>query len=138
MVLEQHTEPILHDPHTKHGMAFFGDGPDLNGWGKIQYVVRGLPPGRQAWIAEMDYRWQILRATIPTIFRTIGYLIKEQVDLVTEFQTDELIAAAIASKYLEANIPFIAIDPAPRCNLFRRRQSAHGAGVRPLTYGADC
>ena len=40
--------------------------------------------------------------------RSADYLIKEQVDLVVEFQTDELIAPAIASKYLEASIPFIA------------------------------
>jgi ribose transport system substrate-binding protein len=33
--------------------------------------------------------------------RSADYLIKEQVDLVVEFQTDELIAPAIASKYLE-------------------------------------
>ena len=42
--------------------------------------------------------------------RNADYLIKEQVDLVIEFQTDEMIAPAIASKYMEANIPFIAID----------------------------
>jgi ribose transport system substrate-binding protein len=42
--------------------------------------------------------------------RSADYLIKEQVDLVIEFQTDESTAPAIASKYLEANIPFIAID----------------------------
>jgi ribose transport system substrate-binding protein len=51
--------------------------------------------------------------------RSADYLIKEQVDLVIEFQTDELIAAAIASKYLEANIPFIAIDiPHPGATYF--------------------
>src|ERR1700733_10756219 len=42
--------------------------------------------------------------------RTADYLIKEQVDLVIEFQTDEMIAPAIASKYMQASIPFIAID----------------------------
>jgi ribose transport system substrate-binding protein len=42
--------------------------------------------------------------------RTADYLIKEQVDLVIEFQTDELIAPAIGSKYMQADIPFIAID----------------------------
>jgi ribose transport system substrate-binding protein len=42
--------------------------------------------------------------------RNADYLIKEQVDLVIEFQTDEMIAPAIATKYMEANIPFIAID----------------------------
>lgn len=51
--------------------------------------------------------------------RTADYLIKEQVDLVIEFQTDEVIAPAIASKYMEANIPFIAIDiPHPGATYF--------------------
>src|ERR1019366_4204827 len=51
--------------------------------------------------------------------RSADYLIKEQVDLVIEFQTDELIASAIATKYLEANIPFIAIDiPHPEATYF--------------------
>ena len=42
--------------------------------------------------------------------RNAGLLIREQVDLIIEFQTDEAVAPAIASKYLEAKIPFIAID----------------------------
>src|SRR6476661_7103292 len=51
--------------------------------------------------------------------RSADYLIKEQVDLVIEFQTDELAAPAIASKYLEAGIPFIAIDiPHPGATYF--------------------
>jgi ribose transport system substrate-binding protein len=51
--------------------------------------------------------------------RSADYLIKEQVDLAIEFQIDEGIAPAIASKYLEANIPFIAIDiPHPGATYF--------------------
>ena len=51
--------------------------------------------------------------------RSADYLIKEQVDLVIEFQSDELIAPTIASKYLEAQIPFIAIDiPHPGATYF--------------------
>ena len=51
--------------------------------------------------------------------RSADYLIREQVDLVIEFQTDEVIAGAIAAKYLEANIPFIAIDiPHPGATYF--------------------
>jgi ribose transport system substrate-binding protein len=42
--------------------------------------------------------------------RNAEHLIRERVDLVIEFQTDEAVAPAIASKYLEASIPFIAID----------------------------
>jgi ribose transport system substrate-binding protein len=51
--------------------------------------------------------------------RSADYLIREQVDLAIEFQTDEVVAPAIASKYLEANIPFIAIDiPHPGATYF--------------------
>jgi len=51
--------------------------------------------------------------------RNADYLIREQVDLVIEFQTDEMIAPAIAAKYMEAHIPFIAIDiPHPGATYF--------------------
>jgi ribose transport system substrate-binding protein len=51
--------------------------------------------------------------------RNADHLLREHVDLVIEFQTDEAVAPAIASKYLEANIPFIAIDiPHPGATYF--------------------
>jgi ribose transport system substrate-binding protein len=51
--------------------------------------------------------------------RNAQHLIKEQVDLVIAFQTDEAVAPAIASKYLEAGIPVIAIDiPHPGATYF--------------------
>jgi ribose transport system substrate-binding protein len=37
-------------------------------------------------------------------------LVREKVDLVIEFQTDENVAPVVAAKYREANIPLIAID----------------------------
>ena len=46
-------------------------------------------------------------------------LIKDRVDLVIEFQTDEAIAPAIAAKYHDAGIPLIAIDiPHPGATYF--------------------
>jgi ribose transport system substrate-binding protein len=46
-------------------------------------------------------------------------LIRDGVDLVIEFQTDEAVAAAIAAKYHEAGIPMIAIDiPHPGATYF--------------------
>ena len=46
-------------------------------------------------------------------------LAREKVDLVVEFQTDEAIAPAIAALYLEAEIPYIAIDiPHPGATYF--------------------
>ena len=46
-------------------------------------------------------------------------LIRERVDLVIEFQTDEAVAPAIASAYQQAGIPLIAIDiPHPGATYF--------------------
>jgi ribose transport system substrate-binding protein len=51
--------------------------------------------------------------------RNAEQLIREHVDLVIEFQTDEAIAPPIASQYLRAGIPFIAIDvPHPGATYF--------------------
>jgi len=51
--------------------------------------------------------------------RNAELLIREGVHLVIEFQTDEAVAPVIASKYLEANIPMIAIDiPHPGATYF--------------------
>ena len=51
--------------------------------------------------------------------RNADRLVRERVDLVIEFQTDEAIAPAIASRYLEADIPLIAIDiPHPGATYF--------------------
>ena len=41
--------------------------------------------------------------------RNADHLIREKVDLVIEYQTDESIAAAISARYLQAGIPFIAV-----------------------------
>ncbi|MGH9385467.1 MAG: substrate-binding domain-containing protein [Vicinamibacterales bacterium] len=47
------------------------------------------------------------------------WLIRDGVDLVIEFQTDESVAPAIAAKYHEAKIPLIAIDiPHPGATYF--------------------
>ena len=51
--------------------------------------------------------------------RNAEQLVRERVDLIIEFQTDEAVAPAIASKYLEAKIPFIAVDiPHPGATYF--------------------
>ena len=51
--------------------------------------------------------------------RNAEQLIRERVDLVIEFQTDEAAAPAIAAKYLEADTPLIAIDiPHPGATYF--------------------
>jgi ribose transport system substrate-binding protein len=42
--------------------------------------------------------------------RNADLLVREKVDLVIEFQTDEEVAPIVAAKYRDANIPLIAID----------------------------
>ena len=50
------------------------------------------------------------RYSAKTAQRNADLLVRERVDLAIEFQTDEHIAAVVAAKYREANIPMIAID----------------------------
>jgi ribose transport system substrate-binding protein len=51
--------------------------------------------------------------------RNAQQLIRENVDLVVEFQADESVAPAIAARYMEADIPLIAIDiPHPGATYF--------------------
>lgn len=42
--------------------------------------------------------------------KNADYFVREKVDLVIEFQTDETAAAAVATTYREAGVPFIAIE----------------------------
>jgi ribose transport system substrate-binding protein len=51
--------------------------------------------------------------------RNADVFVREKVDLVIEFQTDEHVAPIVASKYREANIPFIALEiPHPGATYF--------------------
>jgi ribose transport system substrate-binding protein len=51
--------------------------------------------------------------------RNADVFVREKVDLVIEFQTDEHVAPIVAAKYREANIPFIAIEiPHPGATYF--------------------
>ena len=51
--------------------------------------------------------------------RNADILVREKVDLVVEFQTDEHVAPIVAAKYREANIPLIAIEvPHPGATYF--------------------
>ena len=65
--------------------------------------------------------------------RNADVLVREKVDLVIEFQTDEHVAPIVAAKYREANIPLIAIEiPHPGRHLLRRQQLRGGPDRRPL------
>jgi ribose transport system substrate-binding protein len=54
-----------------------------------------------------------------TALKNADHLVRERVDLVIEFQTDEAIASEIAARYRKADIPAIAIDiPHPGATYF--------------------
>ncbi len=60
--------------------------------------------------------------------RNADLLVREKVDLVIKFQTDENIAPVLAAKYREAGIPLIAIDiPHPGATYYRANN--YGAGL---------
>jgi ribose transport system substrate-binding protein len=42
--------------------------------------------------------------------KNADYFVREKLDLVIEYQTDDTVAPIVAAKYLEAGIPFIAIE----------------------------
>src|SRR5262245_61660905 len=66
--------------------------------------------------------------------RNADVLVREKVDLVIEFQTDEHIAPIVAAKYRAANIPLIAIEiPHPGATYFGANNYEAGLiGGRPL------
>lgn len=68
-----------------------------------------------------------------TAQRNAELLVKEKVDLVIEFQVDELIAPVIAAIYREAGIPLIAIDiPHPGATYYGANN--YGAGLMAGRY----
>jgi ribose transport system substrate-binding protein len=59
------------------------------------------------------------RYNAKTAVRNADQLIREEVDLVIEFQADDAAAPAITRKFMEANVPMIAIDiPHPGATYF--------------------
>jgi ribose transport system substrate-binding protein len=59
------------------------------------------------------------RYSAKTALRNADVLVREKVDLVIEFQTDEQVAPIVAAKYREASIPLIAIEiPHPGATYF--------------------
>jgi ribose transport system substrate-binding protein len=59
------------------------------------------------------------RYNAKTALRNADQLVREEVDLAIEFQADEAVAPAITRKFLEADIPVIAIDiPHPGATYF--------------------
>jgi len=95
-------------------IGYAAQGQDTSFDKEVATGLKRAAEREQVELLMVDNRYQ------PKIaLRSADYLIRQEVDLVIEFQADEVVAPAIASKYLEANIPFIAIDiPHPGATYF--------------------
>ncbi len=89
----------------RYRIGYAAQGQDSSFPREILIGLKAAAEREQVELIVVDNKYQPKVA-----LRNAGLLIKEQVDLVIEFQTDEAVAPAIASQYLEAAIPFIAID----------------------------
>jgi ribose transport system substrate-binding protein len=98
----------------KHRIGYAAQGQDSSFPGEVRagLVAAAETEGIELIIVDNRYNPKVA-------LRSADHLVRERVDLVIEFQTDEAVAPAIAAKYLEANIPFIAIDiPHPGATYF--------------------
>jgi ribose transport system substrate-binding protein len=98
----------------RYRIGYAGQGQDSSFPREVHASLQRAAEREDVELIVIDNRYQ------PKIaLRNAEHLIKERVDLVIEFQTDEAVAPAIASKYLEANVPLIAIDiPHPGATYF--------------------
>jgi ribose transport system substrate-binding protein len=100
--------------HRRHRIGYAAQGQDSSFPREVHTSLLRAAEREDVELIVVNNRYQPKVA-----LRNAEHLIKERVDLVIEFQTDEAIAPAIASKYLEANLPLIAIDiPHPGATYF--------------------
>jgi ribose transport system substrate-binding protein len=98
----------------KHRMGYAAQGQDSSFAREVHSGLVRAAERAQVELIVVDNRYQ------PKIaLKNAELLIRERVDLVIEFQTDEAVAPAIASAYHQAGIPMIAIDiPHPGATYF--------------------
>jgi ribose transport system substrate-binding protein len=98
----------------RYRIGYGAQGQDSSFPREVLAGLRRAAEREQIELIVVDNRYQPKVA-----LRNAEQLIREGVDLVIEFQTDEAVAPAIAAKYLEAEIPMIAIDiPHPGATYF--------------------
>ena len=98
----------------RYRVGYAGQGQDSSFAHEVHSGLVRAAERAQVELVVVDNRYQ------PKIaIKNAQLLIKEGVDLVVEFQTDESVAPAIASAYHQARIPIIAIDiPHPGATYF--------------------
>ena len=98
----------------RHRIGYAAQGQDISFSREVRASLERAAEAEDVELIVLNNRYQPKVA-----LRNAEQLVRERVDLVIEFQTDEAIAPAIASTYLEAGIPLIAIDiPHPGATYF--------------------
>lgn len=101
-------------PEKRYRIGYAGQGQDSSFPREVASgVVRASSESRVE-LVTVDNRYDP-----KTALRNADRLIREEVDLVIEFQANESVAPEIARKYMEAGIPLIAVDiPHPGATYF--------------------
>jgi ribose transport system substrate-binding protein len=103
-------------PLGGHGfrLGFAAQGTDSEFSREVSASVQRAADREQIPLVTVDNRYSPTRA-----LRNADILVREHVDLVLEFQAFEQVAPIISSKFIEADIPVIAIDiPHPGATYF--------------------
>ena len=110
----QYRLPSEKRPSRRYRIGYASQGQDCSfGRDVLASIVRAAEEACLELIVA-DNRYDAKMA-----LRSADQLIHEKVDLVIEFQSDEAVAPDIAAKFMEAGIPFIAIDiPHPGATYF--------------------
>jgi ribose transport system substrate-binding protein len=99
---------------SRHRIGYAAQGQDTSFPREVREGLVAAAQRHDVDLTIVDNRYQPKVA-----LRNAELLIRDGVELVIEFQTDEAVAPAIASKYLQAGIPVIAIDiPHPGATYF--------------------
>lgn len=101
-------------PGRRYRIGYAGHGQDASFPREVAASLVRAAESAQVELIMVNNRYNAKIA-----LRNADYLLREAVDLVIEFQADEAVAPAISRKYLECNIPIIAIDiPHPGATYF--------------------
>src|SRR4029453_7807047 len=101
-------------PRKRYRIGYAAQGSGGSFAGEVRSGLERAAEVAQVELIVVDNRYQPKVA-----LRAAEHLIRENLDLALEFQTDEAIAPEVAARYLEAGIPLIAIDiPHPGATYF--------------------
>lgn len=107
----------------RYRLGYAAQGTDYQFSKDVSEGLRAAASAEGIEVISVDNRYNAATAQ-----RNAELLIREKVDLMIEFQTDETIAPIIAAKFREADIPLIAIDiPHPGATYFGANN--YGAGL---------